>query len=254
MIRIQRPGPAPAALAIGTAEVIAMDQAVAAAPATAGHPPDTFRFDNAIYGHKSVKDALWAAQRDKCAYCEGSFRAFCYGDIEHYRPKAYSQQSKAGKKTYPGYYWLAYRWENLLVSCEFCNRARKKNLFPLQDPAKRAKNDAGLAHEQSLLLDPAGPVNPRDHIRFRDAAPEARTDIGKASIEAYYLDRPHLTAERLKHLREVITTKRIIDLAVSKKEPDPKLDQLAREAQAVLDELIKPEAAFSAMIRDYLGL
>ncbi len=252
MIRVIRPGPAPAALNAGVAVVAAMDQAVAADPAKGGHPPSTFEFDRAIYGHKSVKDALWAVQHDKCAYCEGAFRAFGYGDIEHYRPKAYSQQSRGGKKNYPGYYWLAYRWENLLVSCELCNRARKKNLFPLRDPARRARDDAGLAHEHPLLIDPAGPDDPRDHIRFRGAAPEARTDAGKASIEAYSLDRPYLTAARAKRLREVMRLKEIADVAGRVR--DPELDQLALYAKAELDAFIKPNAEFSAMTRDYVGL
>lgn len=253
MIRIQKPKVAPAALAARSPKVAAMKRAVAASPATAGHPPKTFKFDNGIYGHRSVKDALLAAQRDKCAYCEGSFQAFSYGDIEHYRPKAYSQQSEKGVRTYPGYYWLAYSWENLLASCELCNRARKRNLFPLRNPKTRAADDAGLAHEEPLLLDPTGLSDPRDHIRFRDAAPEAKTDVGRASIRAYFLDRPHLTALRYKRLREAIAYKRIVDLAVRRKESDPELEKLAREAQAVLDEFTRPESEFSAMIIDYLG-
>lgn len=236
----------------GVAATAAMHQAVAADPTKAGHPSGAFEFDSAIYGHKSVKEALWAAQNDKCAYCEGTFRAFGYGDVEHYRPKGYSQQARGGRKSYPGYYWLAYRWENLLVSCEPCNRARKRNLFPLRDPARRARNDAGLAQEQPLLIDPAGPGDPRDHIKFRDAAPEANTDVGRASIEAYFLDRPYLTAERAKHLREVINLKRIVDLAAQAN--DLELKKFALEVQTQLHEFVRPDAKFSAMTRDYLGL
>jgi hypothetical protein len=250
MIRVVRPGPAPAALDAGVALVAALDKTLAADPANGGHPPSTFRFDNKIYGHRSVKDTLWAAQHDKCAYCEGSFRAFSYGDVEHYRPKAYAQQSTGGKKIYPGYYWLAYHWENLLVSCELCNRARKKNLFPLRNPTGRARDDVGIAQEHPLLIDPAGPDDPRCHIGFRGAAPEARTDAGKTSIEAYYLDR-YLTAARARHLREIASLKEIVDVAARIR--DVELDQLALKAKAELDEVISPTAEFSAMTRDYLG-
>jgi hypothetical protein len=109
-----------------------------------------------------------------------------------------------------------------------------------------------MAHEQPLLVDPAGPDDPRSHIRFREAAPEAITDAGKASIEAYYLDRPSLTASRARRLREVIRLVDIVEVAAKLK--DPELERLALDAKATLAELINPDAEFSAMTRDFLGV
>jgi hypothetical protein len=40
----------------------------------------------------------------------------------------------------PGYFWLAYVWANLFLACQLCNQSFKKNLFPLADPAKRARS------------------------------------------------------------------------------------------------------------------
>lgn len=252
MIRIARPVAVPSALGAGVAATATMRAAIAAEPAKAGRPPATFEFDRDTYAHITVKNALWSAQHDKCAYCEGTFRAFGYGDVEHYRPKAYSQQSKGAKKVYPGYWWLAYSWDNLVVSCDICNRARKRNLFPLRNPAMRAKDEAGVAREEPLLIDPAGLSDPRDHIRFRGAAPEARTDEGSKSIEIYYLDRPYLTAERNKHLREVDRLVKIV--AIAARVSDAELAEAAREASDELRALAAPAAEFSAMTRDRLGL
>ncbi len=53
----------------------------------------------------------------KCAYCEKKLLD-SPKHIEHYRPKK------------GGYYWLAYSWDNLLLSCGECNSA-KGNKFPI---------------------------------------------------------------------------------------------------------------------------
>src|SRR5258708_22637098 len=96
----------------------------------------TFPFDSEIYGHPEIKQALVAAQHGKCCFCER--RVGADGDVEHFRPKAACRQDETCVLTRPGYYWLAYAWENLMLSCSACNQRHKKNLFPLADPAGRA--------------------------------------------------------------------------------------------------------------------
>ena len=76
-----------------------------------------FGFNRGVYGHRSVKNALLEAQRRKCCYCESKFRASSYGAVEHFRPKGAVRQHSNGELEYPGYYWLAYSWTNLLVVC-----------------------------------------------------------------------------------------------------------------------------------------
>jgi hypothetical protein len=72
----------------------------------------------------------------KCAYCESKITAYP-GDTEHFRPKnrvrrrfklddpsseIVSVIDEDGEQIpHPGYFWLAYHWQNLLPSCEFCN-------------------------------------------------------------------------------------------------------------------------------------
>jgi hypothetical protein len=69
-------------------------------------------------------------------------------DTEHFRPKSRvrivldDESSEIIKVvdeegeaiTHPGYFWLAYHWQNLLPSCQFCNAAGGKlDVFPVQN-------------------------------------------------------------------------------------------------------------------------
>ena len=67
------------------------------------------------YKHKDIKDALMTLYHGKCAYCETYDPS---PHVEHYRPKR------------GGYYWLAYSWDNLILSCSQCN-TKKGNQFPI---------------------------------------------------------------------------------------------------------------------------
>ncbi len=62
------------------------------------------------YKTDDIKLALEKIYHKKCAYCEQNVGDFYY-HIEHYRPK-------------DTYYWLAYSWDNLLISCAKCNIAK----------------------------------------------------------------------------------------------------------------------------------
>lgn len=78
--------------------------------------------DSKIYGHEDVKKAFRNLQHGICCYCESYCEGTTFGDVEHYLPKGYFQQHKDDKKNRPGYYWLAYKWDNLMYACEKCNR------------------------------------------------------------------------------------------------------------------------------------
>ena len=66
---------------------------------------------------KAAKDQLKTETGGKCAYCEAPTTLVAYGDVEHYRPKSV-------------YWWLAYSYENYLMSCTLCNQKYKKANFP----------------------------------------------------------------------------------------------------------------------------
>lgn len=74
---------------------------------------------------KKAKDQLIAETGGKCAYCEAPTTVVAYGDVEHYRPKS-------------TYWWLAYCYDNYLVSCQLCNQKYKKAKFPVKNARMRA--------------------------------------------------------------------------------------------------------------------
>jgi hypothetical protein len=57
-----------------------------------------------------------------------------------FRPKGGWVQNDGDALTQPGYYWLAYEWSNLLISCQLCNQEFKKNRFPLLNPTRACQD------------------------------------------------------------------------------------------------------------------
>src|SRR5690349_9530950 len=147
MIRVRRPSAVPSVLSVeGVAKAREHCDAYA-------QGVRDFQFDSAIYGHPAVKQALVASHYEKCCFCESKVRHTGPGTIDHYRPKAASQQQAGAPLSRPGYYWLAYDWENLLFGCIACNQTHKRNLFPLRDEAGRALSHLHpLDQEKPLLI------------------------------------------------------------------------------------------------------
>jgi len=75
--------------------------------------------------------------------------AKCVERKSQYRPKGAVQQAPGQKKEYPGYYWLAYDWNNLLFICTACN-TKKRELFPLTDSKGRARSHHDDIHTSGL--------------------------------------------------------------------------------------------------------
>jgi hypothetical protein len=134
-------GPAPPSL-VRTGEEYAR-QLCEAYDAEAGPYCDGTRkmsVSDAVYASYAVKVALEVCHHGKCCYCETYVpKPFAYSHVEHWRPKGGSMQARRSVRIRPGYYWLAYDWDNLLLSCAPCN-INKSDLFPLENPAARARN------------------------------------------------------------------------------------------------------------------
>jgi uncharacterized protein (TIGR02646 family) len=163
-------------------------------------------FDREIYGAAEVKESLRAAQHDKCCFCESKLGHAQFGDVEHFRPKASAQQSSIDPPL-TGYYWLAYAWTNLYLSCAICNQRHKRCLFPLANPERRVSShhrSADLSAEQPLFIDP-GSEDPAVFIEYRReyAAPVAGSVRGSATLEALQLNRT-LLVERRRERRELL--------------------------------------------------
>ncbi len=95
-----------------------------------------------------VRGALLAMQGHVCAYCSSELSQAA-SDVEHFRPKQ------------AGYWWLAYTFQNYLLSCKPCNQTCKGPRFPLQTGTSgKSFPERHLLHEeQTILLDPvADPV------------------------------------------------------------------------------------------------
>ena len=101
-----------------------------------------------LYKRKYIKDNYFFTDKKpfhgKCVYCETPMNDIFPGDVEHYRPKgkvtdenydlvymqnddgSFVSDENGENKPHPGYFWLAYEWTNLMPSCTYCNRPKKK--------------------------------------------------------------------------------------------------------------------------------
>jgi uncharacterized protein (TIGR02646 family) len=237
MIRIVKPEKAPAILQ--TKGRVRRDEHKAAyARGDRG-----FTFDAKIYGHKTVKEALIKAQHDKCFLCESKITHIAHGDVEHFRPKAgYRQEARDDLHT-PGYYWLAYDWDNLFLACEICNQVFKKSLFPLSNPTARAtSHKKKIATEKPLFINPSAD-DPEDFISFRCEIPfPVKNDPrAKATIEGLGLNRPKLNERRFEHYERL---KMLYQIAYKL----PPIEE-SDEAKELLDKAVKDDAEYASMAR-----
>jgi hypothetical protein len=151
------------------------------------------------------------AFHQKCAYCEIKIvpgqRA---GDVEHFRPKG-RVMTRDGKPVFskeephPGYYWLAYYWQNLLPACLACNRpgtdpkgfaSGKWDRFPVAS-GTWARSVREVLREKPLLLNPWRD-DPNEHLVFDDPNGMIgyKTSRGEATIEILGLNRDGLPEAR----------------------------------------------------------
>jgi hypothetical protein len=151
---------------------------------------------------------------EKCAYCEGPLGAQTSGAAEHWRPKGRVEERdndgrwrrvKHGEAdtNHPGYWWMAFSWENLVPACAECN-AQKGNKFPIAgdrvfDPG-RARDAAELDRlERPLLLHPFRGDDPAEHIGFdRKGFAFAKSSHGTQTLEVCDLNRNRLVKARFK--------------------------------------------------------
>lgn len=212
----------------------------------------TFLYDDAVYTAKPVKRRLVEIHHYKCCYCEKQFRKSEQLDVEHFRPKGAVQQSVGQNLEKPGYYWLVYRWENLLLSCRVCNRQYKKAFFPLADPMERAQPHLrNVEAEKPLFIDPAS-VDPRLHIRFEDDAPIGLTEEGRETILRIGLTRTNLRDDRLARLAQIKTSLDIISTAEALS-GSANLQTDAEKAREFIESAVQSDAEFSSMAIDYLA-
>ena len=180
-------------------------------------------FKNLWGAYKSI--FIEAQFKGKCAYCEDRIVAAYPGDVEHYRPKAevahysrrgnrndYEGSPNRGRKIIdhkPGYWWLAFDWNNWLLACKKCNSSWKANQFPVQKMV--LKLQPGVEQSEDPLLINPFLKDPQGHFKYWETGKiEAATNEGQASINVCGLDRSSLISEReriasslMKHLDDL---------------------------------------------------
>lgn len=249
MIRIQKPAVTPEKLAQdGKKKRRSHCSSYARNPAVYQLGEKIFSFDRTIYAHPSVKQALIEAQHGKCCFCERLIGTD--GDVEHFRPKQAYKQATGEPLQRPGYYWLAYEWDNLYLACPGCNQRHKQNLFPLQKNTNRANNHRQtIDAEQPLFIDP-GKENPEEFIGFRgEIAYAIEGNLkGKVTLDSLKLNQRSLPEARLQRLQLLKSLWQIIQLA-SQKTMDKDLQKEAEKAADLLEKATKENAEFSAASR-----
>mgnify|MGYP001177794601 CR=1 FL=1 len=190
-------------------------QAQAAAKAAAKSPQETAEMVDEAR-HKAIEDkqsvwryaenALSDASHEKCWYCEirqvRSDRA-----VDHFRPK----NRVHGIKSHPGYWWLAFDWQNYRYSCTYCNSRRrdlaggtvggKRDEFPILPPPSHAHSESD-PKDRAKLLDPTVDDDTKLLTFLPNGFPACSTtdpaavDRVTESIRCYHLDHGPLVKRR----------------------------------------------------------
>lgn len=247
MIRVRRPSEVPDVLAQRGAE----NTETLKAAYEAGERE--FEFESGVYGHKDVKAALVDAQYGKCAFCESKVKHVAHGDVEHFRPKGAVMINGRAEK--PGYFWLAYEWNNLLFSCQICNQSYKRNHFPLLHERDRVRShQAALSRESPLLIDPAS-EDPAEYIGFRQEVcfPINDQHRARATIDILGLNRTALVEERRSLLGSLTLLRRAREeLAVSPMTSGAR--EMINEIDNNLAKAVSNVGEFAAMARYALAM
>lgn len=267
MIQLQKASTAPAILTTAATKAIQRARkAKYVANPTACRAPRSQRLNvpATIYNDPTVKRQLELDQHEKCCYCEAYLKHIGYGDVEHYRPKNGFRQGVGANLEKPGYYWLAYDWNNLLFSCKRCNIGHKRSYFPLANhPQSRAYSHRDrIALELPLLLHPVQD-DPSNHIRFRRAVAVAvrKSLRGRATIKFCGLNRKKTLERRRTHLAHMEShdsmadmnpaTMSIVDLAreVAKCGSMPALIKRILQARTIRNIAAFDSAEYAGMVR-----
>ena len=243
MIEIDRPTAVPPILLLqGAALRRKLCRAYLRAPDAYRRGTRKLELDSDVYGHEQVKAVLREAQHGKCAFCESKVTHIAYGDIEHFRPKGGFRQRAAGPLERPGYYWLAYTWENLLFTCQLCNQRHKRNEFPLLNPEKRARTHRdAVSDERPAFIDPST-EDPAASLSFRDEVPFPKNKRGATTIRALGLKRGPLN-ERRKDRLELLQRVFLVAYVL------PSGGAEVQSARDVLRRALEDAGEYAAMVR-----
>ena len=201
----------------------------------------------------------------KCWYSESRNPA-SDKNVDHFRPKARVHEDDA----HEGYWWLAFRWENLRSASQWCNQHRndkvnntsggKADHFPLRPGSIRAYCEADDCELEDIeLLDP---IDPEDWklVTFRpDGHPIPAKAMGTSehSRAATSIDVYHLHCKELVDDRKALagTVQRIIEDMETTLGPEfvthARVQRLYESRLGDLLTMIKRQAPYSAAALAY---
>ncbi len=203
-----------------------------------GRKPKYPRAKTSRYAHREVKSGLEEMFGAKCAYCESRVKAVSYQHVEHFRPQS----------VYP---LLAYEWTNLLLACERCNSAYKRQQFPLidgsQPQADRADPCSRSDRDDPALIDPCRD-DPAAFFDFEGAILVCLDPRAETTRDVCGLNREDLKDERKRKLLAVDIAIKAFQLA------DRKGSTEDREAfRRYLKKQLLPSESYVAMTRARLA-
>lgn len=213
-------------------------------------------FKSSIYAHDDVKDVLVRIQNHKCCFCESRVTHISDGDVEHFRPKAeWLRENVDGtkNKVKPGYYFLAYDWNNLMLSCLMCNQRIKGNNFPLLNEAHRAivTHHYDITRELSVFINPTM-EDPETHITFYENSPIGISLRGKKTIEYLNLDRFSLNEARKEKFKDLFMYKKFLDVVTNPEERDEIIEMIKKRINEIIDKNGEYVAMVKANFSDFL--
>jgi len=146
--------------------------------------------------YKEMKSVYYDTFNGKCGYCEKKIEKPYESELDHFRPKkrvTYLDdtlvmiETSDGTREHPGYYWLAYDWDNLILSCTRCNKPNndenaklgKRNRFPVKDDIY-ATIPGDEISEEPLLINPLT-EDPQDCLEY-DSSSGFIKGSGKGTI------------------------------------------------------------------------
>lgn len=205
---------------------------------------ESYRFEP-LWSDRKVKKFLHRSQHGKCCYCERRRDERRESDVEHFRPKA----EVDGAENHPGYWWLAYSWENLLIACKTCNQEYKKSKFPLKHCSERACGEkSDLAKEEPILINPLE-EDPEEFIEYDLSAKymakaDGKCERGRETVdELTGINDMQVMNERAGKIRHYRMCALSLNNGVG--------DELRTEAEKCLSEYISSRSPFSGFARFY---
>ena len=185
--------------------------------------------------------ALFELFHGKCAFCESRVDPDMRGILDHFRPK-WATRGLGSEYAPNHYWWLAFAWDNLYLSCPSCNKHRGPR-FPVRGRRIDGPNE-DPSSEEPLLLDPCSD-HPDEHLRFDESGHvEPRSERGDITINLVALNRSDLVERRKRLVRE---------LQSLLQEVSAKASSVPRGLVRHLGRFTEPGAEFSACATQILG-